>query len=183
MSIVPVDFGDSQHNAIIMKLCERNKFYEGDVYAEIYRDAPPAMKNALNPEQIERLKKWLLDARGTAVSHGYFIVDKEKGKNSVVGFIIYNIEEQLRGSSLLFLLIDKKYQNQSFGTKLMHKYMEDIRKLDIFMAVVKSESAALNKWYKKFGFEKRPAIPQSSADFELLHYFRPAGAAVKLKDV
>ena len=122
MSIIPVNFSDSQHKAIIMKLCERNKFYEADVYAEIYRDVPPTMKNTLNPEQYDRLKKWVLEAHDTTVSHGYFIIDKEKGKNSVVGFIIYDIEEQTRISSLLFILVDKKYRNQSFGTTLMHKY-------------------------------------------------------------
>jgi RimJ/RimL family protein N-acetyltransferase len=80
----------------------------------------------LDAEQCNNIKKELSKALSATVSHGYFIIDKKKGKNSVVGFLIYNIKEQTRVSYLLFVLIDKKHQNQSFGTTLMQKYMEDI---------------------------------------------------------
>jgi ribosomal protein S18 acetylase RimI-like enzyme len=171
MSIVPVNFSDSQHKAIIMKLCGRNKFYEGDVYFEIYRDVPENLKNMLSVEEYDRVKKNLLEGCNKAISRGYFIIDKEKGKNSVVGFLIYNIEKQISVSSLLFILVDKKYQNQSFGTTLMNKYMEDIRDLNILMARVKSENG-LNEWYNKFHFKKHDSFHNTSSEYEVLHYFR-----------
>ena len=76
----------------------------------------------LDAEQCNNIKKELSKALSATVSHGYFIIDKKKGKNSVVGFLIYNIKEQTRVSYLLFVLIDKKYQNQSFGTTYAEVY-------------------------------------------------------------
>ena len=175
MSIVPLNFSDPQHRAIIMKLCSRNSFYEDDVYAEVHRDVPKKMKDMLSAEQCDKLKQELMKSWGAVISRGYFIIDKEKGKNSVVGFVIYDIEKQTPVSSLLFLLVDKKYRNQSFGTTLMQKYMADIHELNIIAARVKSESPRLNEWYSKFHFKKHGITSCDSSQFELLHYFRING--------
>ena len=40
MSIVSINFNFAPHKNIIMKLCERNNFYEGDIYFEIFKDFP-----------------------------------------------------------------------------------------------------------------------------------------------
>jgi RimJ/RimL family protein N-acetyltransferase len=154
MSLIQIDFDFSPHKEIIMKLCNRNKFYEDDISVIVNRDLPTNYKNYLikivGVEKYENHNKNLF----TGLKHfGYFIIVEENLKKKVIGFIIYHIKEKFRGSELLFILIDKKYQNNGYGTMLLNKYIQDINEKKIMISIVKIENKEMCNFYKKTGFK------------------------------
>ena len=176
MSIVSINFNFAPHKNIIMKLCERNNFYEGDIYFEIFKDFPPEIKNSgikllgedeYNKRSNEQIKK----AFGGLESFGYFITIEEEGKKKVSGFIIYNIEIEIKKSYLLFILIDKKYQKNGLGSELINKYIKDVEDKMIIYASVKIENREVSNFYKKFGFDNHSnLIEYIKGKYEMLHY-------------
>ena len=112
-AISNINLQTESHRRIIIKLCERNNFYKEDVYAELYRDAPPNFKTDLIA--LDRYNKFIEDLNSKFVgleSIGYFITIEKDNRKKVIGFIIYNIVKKSHNSYLLFILIDKKYQNK-----------------------------------------------------------------------
>jgi len=77
---------------------------------------------------------------------------------------------------LLFILIDKKYQNNGFGTKLLDKYIQDIEEKKLLYATVKIENEIVGNFYKKFGFDNHSNLIESEiGKYQLLHYIpKPA---------
>lgn len=157
MSLISIDFDFSPHKDIIMKLCSRNDFYENDVYSVINRDIPINLKNNLKKiVGVEKIEKSIneLKKRFIGLNHfGYFIIVEENLKKKVIGFIIYHIKEKFRGSELLFILIDKKYQNNGYGTMLLNKYIQDLNEKQLIMSIVKIEKNETGNFYKKTGFK------------------------------
>lgn len=183
MTTIPIIFNDTQHKTIIMKLCKRNNFYIDDVYSTIYRDIPPHIKSKLSKSDSEKTLLYLLEKSGDNILSGNFIVKTEELSKKVVGFIIYDITSMdntpLKRSDLLFILIDKKYQNQSYGTTLMHTYIDDVNSLKCISATVKSENSKLNMWYNQFGFQLLPSVTQHSNKYQMLHLLTPQYHTVK----
>ena len=102
---------------------------------------------------------------------GYFITIEEEGKKKVSGFIIYNIEIEIKKSYLLFILIDKKYQKNGLGTELINKYIKDVEEKMILYASVKIENREVSNFYKKFGFDNHSnLIEYIKGKYEMLHY-------------
>jgi ribosomal protein S18 acetylase RimI-like enzyme len=175
VSISNINLQFEPHREIIMRLCKRNKFYENDVYVEIYRDLPPAIKNiVIETRGINEYNKCIEELFAGLESFGYFITIEEAGKKKVIGFIIYNIEKKMKKSYLLFTLIDKKYQKNRFGTKLLNKYIETIRENKLLCASVKIENKEVATFYKKFGFEN--LINSVECRYEVLHFIPPVYA-------
>lgn len=177
ISITNINLHFEPHREIVMKLCNRNKFYETDVYSELYRDLHPAFKKiAIETRGLNEYNKFIEDLFSGLESFGYFVTIEEAGKKKVAGFIIYNIEnydieKKLGKSYLLFILIDKKYQNNGLGTKLIHKYIETIEEQKLIYATVKVENKEVAAFYKKFGFDNHSDIIDSEkGKYELLHY-------------
>jgi ribosomal protein S18 acetylase RimI-like enzyme len=177
MSIVPINFNFTPHKNIIMKLCERNKFYEGDVYLELFRDFPQKIKNNVIKLLGEDEYKQILNKQNKKTfdgleSFGYFITIEEEGKKKVVGFIIYNIELEFKKSYLLFMLIDKKYQKNGLGTELINKYIKDVEEKMIIYASVKIENREVSNFYKKFKFDNHSNLIENiKGKYEMLYYF------------
>jgi ribosomal protein S18 acetylase RimI-like enzyme len=161
MSIVDINYNDDNHNKIIMKLCKRNKFYEFEVYANIYKDVPIMMKEKLILFDRDYynifMKKLKIKVEGINL-YGFFVIDRQESrKNAVVGFIIYSLKYsetfETLTSGLEFILIDKKYQNKGFGNILLKKYLNEIDNLEITAKVqVKKNNILAKKWYEKNNF-------------------------------
>ena len=184
ISISQINLDSEVHREIVMKLCNRNNFYKDDVYIELYRNFPPERKskmiellgishfNNINNE----FNKHIEEKFDGLKSIGYFITIEKDNKKKVAGFIIYNLEEIMNKSGLksylLFILIDKTYQKNGLGTKLIEKYIEDLTQKNILYATVKIENKILSDFYKKFGFDKHSDLIESEDDgiHELLHY-------------
>ena len=181
ISISQINLDSEVHREIVMKLCNRNNFYKDDVYIELYRNFPPERKNKM----IELLgvthfnntfNKFIEENFAGLKSIGYFITIEKDNKKKVAGFIIYNLEEiankSYLKSYLLFILIDKTYQKNGLGTKLIEKYIEDLTQKNILYATVKIENKILSDFYKKFGFDKYSDLIELEYNgiHELLHY-------------
>ena len=181
ISISQINLDSEVHREIVMKLCNRNNFYKDDVYIELYRNFPPERKSKM----IELLgishfnntfNKFIEENFSGLKSIGYFITIEKDNKKKVAGFIIYNLEEiankSYLKSYLLFILIDKTYQKNGLGTKLIEKYIEDLAQKNILYATVKIENKILSDFYKKFGFDKYSDLIESEYNgiHELLHY-------------
>jgi ribosomal protein S18 acetylase RimI-like enzyme len=183
MSIIPIDFNLDVHKDIIMKLCVRNTFNVDDIYLEIYKDLSPKWCVFLNTEEKKKdFRNFIKSKFNGLTSYGYFIIEKkDTGKNSVLGFIIYNIEIdnivinnreiEVKRSDLLFILIDKKYQRKTLGGKLMKKYIGDLLDKKISIAGVKIESRELKEFYKKYHFtEKKNIVICEEGEYEKLYF-------------
>lgn len=97
MSLISINFNDSQHKEIIMKLCKRNKFYEDDMYLELYRDFPQQQKKIfinLGINVKDKFDEIYNNICGNNTNYGYLMINKHNNRNSVVGFLIYNIESK-----------------------------------------------------------------------------------------
>jgi len=183
MSITNINLSSNAHKEIIMKLCNGNKFHEGDVYLEINKDFPPDYKDkVIKLIGISEYNKKIEGIFKGLEHFGYFITVEENSRKKVVGFIIYNIEKIQNKSYLLFILIDKKYQKNSFGTKLVNKFIEEVEEKKLFYATVKVENELVTNFYKKFGFDKHSDLIETEVDekYDILHYF-PKGSAKALK--
>jgi len=176
MSIVPINFNFAPHKNIIMKLCERNNFYEADVYFELFKDCPPEIKNNMikligKNEYKKNLDKQIKKTFGGLESSGYFITIEEEGRKKVAGFIIYNIEIEVKKSYLLFILIDKKKQKNGLGSELINKYIKDVEEQMLIYASVKIENREISNFYKKFGFDNYSNLIENiKGKYEMLHY-------------
>ena len=157
MSIIPIDFSNINHKKIIMKLCKRNKFYEDDIYTEIYREIPPKIMKQLmmlGNDANTKMNGFLRETYENVVSYGYFMIDKQESRNAVVGFSIYNIENTRIRSELMFVMVDKDYQNRGFGTSLIKHYLNMIDNEKLFSRVKCDKTDDLIiKWYEKNGYK------------------------------
>ena len=101
-----IDFINSNHLKYISKLSKRNDFYQKQLNTKMYGiyetdHGYAVIKNEMDLFINEEYRK------------GYFLVKN----NKVIGFIIYQNPHNVY-AKLDFLLIDKEYQKQGFGTIL-----------------------------------------------------------------
>ena len=175
MSIIPINFNNMNHKQIVMKLCKRNKFYEDDIYTEIYRETPPKIQNLMMMLGIEaemKMNKLLYETYENVVSYGYFMIDKQESRNAVVGFSIYNIENTRTRSELMFIMVDKDYQNRGFGTSLLKHYLNIIDNEKLFSRVKCDKTDDLiQKWYKKNGYKNYLNVTLDGGKTELMALF------------
>ena len=73
--------------------------------------------------------------------------------NKAIGFYIWTYPNYNKtGSFLQFLLIDKKYQNQGYGTYLINHYFEWCKTNKRPHCMVECIGTQLQSYYKKFGY-------------------------------
>ena len=149
-TIVHIDLNLESNKNIIMKLCKRNNFYEDDVYANLYRDIRIHRKEQMSDKQLISVKKHLNDLFKLKKITAYFCTILKNDVIKVVGFMMYSIGEDAI-NELTFLLIDKFYQKNGFGSKLLDKYIEDIYIKKILGAYTLIDKKLI-KFYQKKGF-------------------------------
>ena len=194
-NILKINLHSEEHKNIIMKLSNRNDFFKDDLYTSIYRDAPFEIKKKMIEftditTYNEEIKKLFVGIE----SYGYFIIINEDNKKKVVGFIIYDIGKDteetepeliLYKSELTFILIDKKYQNRGFGTKLINKYIQDMKNIEkkLIHASVKFENKKLDTFYKRNGFNDYSDLFEiNNSKYNRLYYI-PSISLIKLKTI
>ena len=78
--------------------------------------------------------------------------------NKMVGFILYDFDNELNGWSMSRFMIDTNYQNQGIGKIAIQKFIEFFTKEYGHVKLYTSASVDNKKaiaLYEKFGFEKR----------------------------
>lgn len=158
MPIIPINLKFEPHKQIIMKLCTMNKFYEDDMYIELYRTFHPRYKDFYlkfkTEDYINKATNEFLKNFDGLDSFGDFMYIEENGKKKIIGFLIYNIDQKTRESTLLYLLVDRKYQNKGYGSELVKKHIDHFYKNEIRISIVKCKNDKLKNFYKKFGYDE-----------------------------
>ncbi|MFX1378481.1 MAG: GNAT family N-acetyltransferase [Promethearchaeota archaeon] len=87
-------------------------------------------------------------------------LENNKGKKKLIGFIIV-IRDQKERANMINFLIKPKFQNKGYGSFLLQKTIEELKKVKeikkIVLNVQISNSNAI-KLYEKFKFKKNPEI-------------------------
>ena len=108
-------------------------------------------KNAFSEDLMEKL-----------IQNNVFFLKLEIGKvkKQLIGFIIV-IKEKKDRVNIINFLINHKFQNKGFGSFLLKKTIDKVRKLTeikkIVLNVQISNSGAI-KLYEKFNFKRNPTI-------------------------
>ena len=78
--------------------------------------------------------------------------------NEMVGFILYDFDDEINGWSMSRFMIDEKFQNQGIGKVMLDKFIEFfIEKyghVELYTSAEVDNNIAINM-YEKFGFKKR----------------------------
>jgi len=145
--IVDIKLDSDHHKQIIMRLCERNDFYIDDAYYHLYKKTKPETRTMLEKtiplkflEEMEaKMPKGFFDRTGRFICV----------KNKVCGFMIIGHSMYLSVSEILFLLVDKKYQDKGFGKAFVNEAKIICRNEHTIRVKVAQENI---NYYKKFGF-------------------------------
>ncbi|MFX1391277.1 MAG: GNAT family N-acetyltransferase [Promethearchaeota archaeon] len=90
----------------------------------------------------------------------FFKLEKRRLIKQIIGIIIV-IKDQKDTANIINFLIKPKFQNKGFGTYLLQRTIEEIKKLTeirrIILNVQLSNSNAINL-YEKFNFKRNPQI-------------------------
>jgi GNAT superfamily N-acetyltransferase len=116
-----IDFENDEHIDCIRKLCERNKFYANDIYWFMHQSRP--LDIVLDMKGMPKFSQTTLryiERNKQAIEHwiprGLFAM---KG-NNVIGFLLYSIHRETKQElELNFLLVDKDYRKQQYGSNLL----------------------------------------------------------------
>ncbi|MBY8984047.1 MAG: GNAT family N-acetyltransferase [Candidatus Lokiarchaeota archaeon] len=102
-------------------------------------------------------------------------LEDAKFKDEIIGFIIV-IRDRIDRVNIINLLINRKFQNQGYGTLLLEKTLEKIRQLRAIKTVVLNvqvSNYSAIKLYEKFNFRKDPR--------ELENYYQSGENAFLMK--
>ncbi|MFP7487254.1 GNAT family N-acetyltransferase [Priestia filamentosa] len=79
-------------------------------------------------------------------------------EDKMIGFILYDFDDELNGWSMSRFMIDANYQNQGIGKMVLQKFIEFFTKkyghLELYTSAAVDNQIAI-ALYEKFGFEKR----------------------------
>jgi GNAT superfamily N-acetyltransferase len=91
---------------------------------------------------------------GNSTKYGYFMIDQQNSRNSVVAFILFctTTRDDILKSELQYILVDKNYQGNSFGTRLINQFLKEITKMGVVHASAQVDKEDILGWYHKFGF-------------------------------
>jgi hypothetical protein len=161
MSIIPINFSSETHKEYILKLCKRNNFYYDDVFVNLNYNNHELMKkklklsyklnfNVIVPNNtLEDTAKKLTEKMINRIRQGFLIITKVNEKNMVVGFLIFDTDLKKVTSDLLFILVDKSFIKQGFGTSLLVKYNNECLLQQIHTQHIKTEDCNLIDWYTR----------------------------------
>lgn len=78
--------------------------------------------------------------------------------NEMVGFILYDFDDEINGWSMSRFMVDKKYQKEGIGKIALQKFIEFFRskygQILLYTSAEVDNQVAINL-YEKFGFEKK----------------------------
>jgi len=145
LSFITIDFDNKNHEKKILTLSKRNKFYLPELTLKFNKNLPISFvqERLRNLEKIEENKnnpKYV----GLVWCGELIILD-----NKVIGFCIQ--QESIKELSIAFLLIDKKYQNQNYGSTYIERLKSEIG--DKYLTVVCEDEEKHKNFYKKLGFK------------------------------
>ncbi|RJS62931.1 GNAT family N-acetyltransferase [Priestia filamentosa] len=78
--------------------------------------------------------------------------------NKMIGFILYDFDNELNGWSMSRFMVDVNYQNQGMGKQALQKFIEffinKYGRLELYTSAAVDNQVAI-ALYEKFGFKKR----------------------------
>jgi len=149
MNNIEIDFNNEKHIEYILKLARRNNFYVPDLNYLVGGILFPEMEKLFDESTFFKSKMDVYNACPI-----YQLEEDRKGflvciDKKVVGFIIYYLEHKLNITRVNFLLIDKKYTSNGYGSYLLSL----IEKTNKFIVIDKVEPDFVG-YYKKKGYSE-----------------------------
>jgi diamine N-acetyltransferase len=81
--------------------------------------------------------------------------------NKMIGFILYDFDDELNGWSMSRFMVDVNYQNQGMGKLALQKFIEFFTnkygRLELYTSAAVDNQVAI-ALYEKFGFKKREVV-------------------------
>jgi ribosomal protein S18 acetylase RimI-like enzyme len=152
---LPINFNDSNHKNYILKLSKRNNYHYETIGVILNKTMPPHIISILKSSGLteKEINEKILEydrmnggSWGENENYkGLFIIKNKK----VIGYTVFCIDET--NTEILFILIDKDYQREGIGSKVLN-YVKEILKQSnekIIMACIDKSS---RDWYLKNGF-------------------------------
>lgn len=135
-----IDFINSNHLKYISKLSKRNNFYPEQLHVKMYgsyetEHGYAVIKHEMDLFINEKYRK------------GHFLIQNKK----IIGFILYQNLENVY-AKLDFLLIDKEYQKQGFGTILYQILENECITNKLKYLVVECDENTKKYYENKFNF-------------------------------
>jgi diamine N-acetyltransferase len=87
--------------------------------------------------------------------------------DEMVGFLLYDYDEELKGWSFSRFMIDIKYQNKGFGSKALEKFLDffhDKFPNENLYTSVEIDNEVAIKLYEKYGFNKKNSFEYKVGD-------------------
>ncbi|MDT8719179.1 GNAT family N-acetyltransferase [Clostridium sp. 19966] len=88
-------------------------------------------------------------------------------EDEMVGFILYDYDEEINGWSFSRFMIDVKYQNKGFGAKALEKFLvffhDKFPNEDLYTSVETDNEVAI-KLYERHGFIKKNSFEYKIGD-------------------
>ena len=161
-NIIRIDYTNDLHLKCIWKLSKNNNFYKEDMRGILYGDPSLEIEkfeknnnikltddkkiilyNATQQKMNDNLKEY----NGRKEYYGLFICNNKKP----IGYILYYLRKNNIEVDITFILIDKKYQNQGYGTILINKVKEILSDIKPII-YLKIDDNNLEKYYNKLKF-------------------------------
>ena len=86
--------------------------------------------------------------------YGYFYIEEKEGKKKIVAYMIFYNREDLRLSTVHFLLVDKEYRNKNISKALVSHYIKEHRKQKFDISVIKD--AECTQYWQMYGYIEDP---------------------------
>jgi ribosomal protein S18 acetylase RimI-like enzyme len=150
-----INFNDTNHKNYILKLSKRNNYHYDTIGLIIKKTMPTQIITMLKTcgftedeisEKILEYNKINGGSWGENDNYkGLFIIKNKK----VIGYIVYCIDNYK--TEIMYILIDKEYQKQGIGLRLLNYVKEILKKSNekVIMACIDKDS---KEWYLKNGF-------------------------------
>ena len=137
---IKIDFINSNHLKYISKLSKRNNFYLEQLHVKMYgsyetEHGYAVIKNVMDLFINEKYRK------------GHFLIQNKK----IIGFILYQNLDNVY-AKLDFILIDKEYQKQGFGTILYQILENECITNKLQFLVVECDENTKKYYENKFNF-------------------------------
>ena len=150
-----IDFTDTIICNKIFNLAKQNNYYVGDLEILLLQKY---MNISLSKKFMDENK---LDCYAYNKNYKGYVLYQN---SHLIGFVIYYIAPS-NYDNIHFILIDKTYHKQGFGTILLKKVIDNSQSL--FLKINKPEPSSI-EFYKKNGFCRINDIVKRSPDFDIL---------------
>jgi len=144
LSYVNIDYDNKNHEKIILTLSKRNKYYIPVLTLKFNKN----LECSFVQEKLKALNFLKNNPESPSlVWCGELIVLD----NKVIGFCIQ--QESSKELGIAFILIDKKYQNQTYGSTYIEKLKKKSEINDKYLTVCSVDDERHINFYKKLGFK------------------------------